>query len=365
MAQKMIRILIVDDNSFHRKILTEALSEIEGIEVLGTANHGKMALDKIAQLNPDLITLDVEMPEMDGIETLRHLKHIAPQVTVIMVSAYTVQGAKVTMEALALGAFDFITKPEGTDLRRNIDDLRFQLKTIINASVVKKRTKSILDDYPLIDRLAPERAPAAAPVPGKSSISGSVDIVAIGTSTGGPKALTRVIPRLPHNLKVPVTIVLHMPPVFTSAFAESLDKDSSVSVVEARSGQRLEPATVYLAPGGKHMKVVRQEDTGKPGVLITDDPPENNCKPSADYLFRSVAGLYKDRALGVIMTGMGTDGALGLKLMKRQGARVIAQDQASSVVFSMPMEAIKAGVVDEVLDLERIADEITLIGGRR
>ncbi|MFC1614317.1 chemotaxis response regulator protein-glutamate methylesterase [Gemmatimonadota bacterium] len=361
----MIRVLIVEDNSFHRKILKEALSKVEGVEVLGTANNGKIALDKIAQLNPDLITLDVEMPEMDGIETLRHLKHIAPQITVIMVSAYTVQGARVTMEALALGAFDFITKPEGTDLKSNIDDLRFQLKAIINASVVRKKIRSILNGRLRDDRPVSESAPVDASLTGKSSISGPVDIVAIGTSTGGPRALTQVIPKLPHDLKVPVTIVQHMPPVFSTAFAESLDKESSVTVVEARSGQRLEPATVYLAPGGKHMKVVRQEKTGHPGVLITDDPPENNCKPSADYLFRSVADLYRNRALGVIMTGMGVDGALGLKLMKRRGARVIAQDQASCVVFSMPSEAIKAGAVDEVLRLERIADEIILIVNRR
>lgn len=192
-----------------------------------------------------------------------------------------------------------------------------------------------------------------------------IEIVAIGVSTGGPQALTQVIPNLPADLGVPVVIVQHMPPTFTAALAASLNEKSAVTVVEGQTGQMLEAGMVYIAPGGKQTKIIRQSNQPAPSLLITDDPPENHCKPSVDYLFRSVAHLYASRALGVIMTGMGTDGVLGLRLMKQQGARTLAQDAGSCVVFGMPMAAIKAGVVDAVVPLGQLATAISQHVGRR
>jgi two-component system chemotaxis response regulator CheB len=192
-----------------------------------------------------------------------------------------------------------------------------------------------------------------------------IEIVAIGVSTGGPQALTEVIPYLPANLAVPVVIVQHMPQTFTEALAAALNDKSVVTVVEGQHGQTLEAGVVYIAPGGKQMKIVQQSQSQAPHLLITDDPSENYCKPSVDYLFRSVAQLYANRALGVIMTGMGADGVRGLRLMKQQGAKILAQDAESCVVFGMPMEAIKAGVVDAVVPLKQLAAAIIQHVGRR
>jgi two-component system chemotaxis response regulator CheB len=193
----------------------------------------------------------------------------------------------------------------------------------------------------------------------------SIEIVAIGVSTGGPQALTEVLPHLPADLGVPVVIVQHMPQTFTGALAASLNDKSAVTVVEGENGQMLEAGVVYIAPGGKQMKIVQQSPRQAPNLLMTDDPPENYCKPSVDYLFRSVAHLYANRALGVIMTGMGSDGVLGLRLMKQQGAKILAQDAETCVVFGMPMEAIKAGVVDAVVPLGQLATAIVHYIGRR
>jgi two-component system, chemotaxis family, protein-glutamate methylesterase/glutaminase len=196
-------------------------------------------------------------------------------------------------------------------------------------------------------------------------IQAPIEIVAIGVSTGGPQALIEVIPYLPANLAVPVVIVQHMPQTFTGALAASLNDKSVLTVIEGHNGQTLEAGMVYIAPGGKQMKIVQQSQRQAPNLLMTDDPPENHCKPSVDYLFRSVAHLYAHRALGVIMTGMGADGVQGLRLMKQQGAKILAQDAASCVVFGMPMEAIKAGVVDAVVPLGQLAAAIIQHVGRR
>jgi two-component system chemotaxis response regulator CheB len=366
MTTEPIRVLVVDDTSLYRKLLSDVLRQIEGTEVVGTAGNGTIALAKVAQAHPDVLTLDVEMPAMDGLETLRRLRAVAPQVGVIMVSAHTTQGAKITMEALDLGALDFITKPEGKDPAQNMADLRRQLHPLLSTFRTRKRVKSLLrsPNGPVSRRPAaaaqargtlPLPAEPGAPRPAAPPPSGRIDIVAIGVSTGGPQALAQLIPQLPGQLGVPIVVVQHMPPMFTAALAESLDRKSALTVVEGQHEQILAPNTVYLAPGGKHMKIVRQGAQQHPCLLITNDPPENHCKPSVDYLFRSVAQGYGNRALGVIMTGMGADGTLGLRLMKRQGATVLAQDEASCVVFGMPLEAIKAGVVDAVVPLEQLA----------
>lgn len=360
MAQEKVRVLIVDDTAFYRKIIKDVLMTFPDIEVIGSAPNGKIALDKIRQLNPDIITLDIEMPEMDGLETLRRLKVVRREVMAVMVSSHTKKGAKITMEALELGAFDFIAKPDSADLNKNIEDIKSQFKPVINAFLTKRAVRSVSAQAAGVPNGVSSAADIAARM---SKITSFVrpKIVAVGISTGGPQALAEVIPKLPGDLSAPVVIVQHMPPVFTKALAESLDKKSAVNVTEGKSGQVLEPASVYIAPGGSQMKVVSKPGTNKSLLAVTGDPPENHCKPSADYLFRSVANLYKNRSLGVIMTGMGADGALGLRLMKRNGCRVIAQDQQSCVVYGMPMEAVKAGVVDIILPLNQIAGKITQI----
>lgn len=377
MTTEPIRALVVDDTSLYRKLLSDVLHQIEGIEVIGTANNGTIALAKVAQTHPDVLTLDVEMPGMDGLETLRRLRDVAPQVGVIMVSAHTTHGAKVTMEALDLGALDFITKPEGKNPAQNIADLRRQLYPLLSTFRTRKQVKSLLrsPNSPVSRRPAagPE-AGSPLPLPIEQAIpqrlpgapaSGRIEIVAIGISTGGPQALAQLIPKLPGHLGVPIVVVQHMPPMFTAALAESLDRKSALTVVEGQHEQILAPNTVYIAPGGKQMKIVRQGAQQHSCLLITDDPPENHCKPSVDYLFRSIAQGYGNRALGVIMTGMGADGTLGLRLMKRQGATVLAQDETSCVVFGMPMEAIKAGVVDAIIPLDQLATAVCQRVSRR
>jgi len=353
----MIRVLVVDDSILYRMTLKEILAGIEGVEVIGMASDGDEALQKIVLFKPDLVTLDVEMPGKSGLEVLQELKRLPVETSVIMCSALTSSGAQTTIEALENGAFDFISKPDGPDRQRNTEEMRLQLKTKLAFFIARQKLRAITRaSAPSPAKVAPVVPPAPTAVPARGVKK--LDVVALGVSTGGPTALNRIIPMLPKNLPVPLVLVIHMPPVFTATFAKGLDSKSQIRVLEAAEGQVIEPGTVYVAPGGKQMQVVRHNLTGKPLLRMTDDPPENFCKPSVDYLFRSVAEVFGDRSLGVIMTGMGADGVLGLKKMKQSGARTVAQDEQSCVVFGMPMEAIKAGVVDEVLPLDKIPERI-------
>jgi len=364
-----LKALVVDDSALYRKILSDLVSELPDVELLGTAPNGRIAMEKIERSAPDFITLDFEMPEMDGLEVLRKLKAASSPVKAIMVSAHTKAGASVTMQALEMGAYDFITKPDTSSLVESKAELSSQLKGLVGALQARSRFRLDLSSSP--KPAAPRPAappPQPSPFPQQGFASGIAqrmravassrpDIVAIGISTGGPNALSQVIPKLPANLRVPVVLVQHMPPMFTAALAESLGRKSAIAVYEASEGMEIKPGGVYIAPGGKHMRL----EKSPAGVLfskITEDPPENNCRPAADYLFRSVAKLFGSSALGVIMTGMGADGVKGLAVMKGLGAKVLAQDEASCVVYGMPMEAVKAGVVDIVAPLDRIADEI-------
>jgi two-component system chemotaxis response regulator CheB len=373
-----LRVLVVDDTVTFRKILSDALADIPGVEVVGTAHHGKMALDRIQTLKPDLVTLDIEMPEMDGLEVLEAIHSQKIDVGVIMVSSFTRRGSELTIRALELGAFDFITKSTEGDFAQNRENIRSALAPLLKAFSQRRDIRAILHNVhgtPGGTSSSQERtvsAPAARqPLPpssGQISISQPMlpavgtgikrpELVLIGVSTGGPNALAKVIPALPANLGVPVLIVQHMPPMFTRTLAESLDKQSPLKVKEAEHNELAQPNIVYIAPGGKQMKVT----TGQGGgvlIQITDDLPENNCKPSVDTLFRSASQHFPGRVCAVIMTGMGSDGTLGLRLIKRQHARVIAQDEASCVVFGMPKEAIAAGVVDVISPLDGIAGEI-------
>ncbi len=344
-----IKALVIDDSVLYRKILSDALSAFPNVEVVGTAHNGKAGIEKIKKTSPDFITLDFEMPEMNGIETLNEIKNQNLNVKTIMISSQTQEGAKVTLDALNAGAFDFIAKPTGGNFVENTKTLSKEILPLIRTLSFKSRLKTSV----LKRKESLLRPKISVP---KSTLKMPCKIIALGISTGGPTALAKVIPLLPASLKVPLVLVQHMPPVFTKALADSLNKKSQVNVVEAEDKMQLTPGTVYIAPGAKQMKV---EHKFSGNILrITDAPPENNCKPSVDYLFRSVSEVYKSACLGVIMTGMGADGTKGLKVMKEHNIKVIAQDKDSCVVFGMPMEAIKADVVDVITPLDNIANEI-------
>ena len=362
MAMNKIRVLVVDDTALYRKIIRDVLSDFSEVDVVGSAPNGKIALSKIETLKPDLITLDQEMPEIDGMETLRQIKARNLNVAAIMVSAHTTKGAKITVQALDLGAFDFIAKPDSNDINTNIESLKTQFGPKIEA-LQNRLGKRLASTKPVPEPIR-TLAQAAPLTPEKGlGIKGKPKIIAFGVSTGGPKALAEVIPRIPATIGVPIVIVQHMPPVFTKALADSLDKKSQIKVVEGTDGQILQAGTAYIAPGGKQMKIAAGPGGTNLHLVITDDAPENHCKPAVDYLFRSVSNVYPGYSLAVIMTGMGRDGTLGLRLLKRQGAHVLAQNESTCVVYGMPMEAIKAGVVDEVLPLSSIAGKITGIIG--
>jgi two-component system chemotaxis response regulator CheB len=363
-----LRVLVVDDTAIFRKILSDALADIPGVEVVGTAHHGKMALTRIQTLKPDLVTLDIEMPEMDGLEVLEALRAQKIDTGVIMVSAFTRRGSELTIRALELGAFEFITKATEGDYAQNCAHIRATLAPMLKAYAQRQEIRGILRNtqsviQPPHARTPPPGSPASPPVRMESALhappgtENKYSMVLIGISTGGPNALAKVIPALPAGLGVPVFIVQHMPAMFTRTLAESLDKQCTLRVKEAEQNELAQPNTVYIAPGGKHMKVAVGQG-GTPLIQITEDPPENNCRPSVDVLFRSAAHQFPGRICAVIMTGMGSDGTLGLRLIKRHPARVIAQDEASCIVFGMPKEAIAAGVVDVVCPLEGIAGEI-------
>lgn len=346
------RILIVDDTAIFRRVVTQALLDAPGVEVAGTASNGRLALARMSAVHPDLLTLDLEMPEMSGIELLEALGHYADRPGVIVLSSQTTRGAQLTLRALELGAFDFITKPEGGSVEENIAALRARLLPMVKAFVRKREIREIL-------RPGPAREATAAPpeaIEPRPRRTGR-PFVLIAVSTGGPAALSKLIPQLPPNLGVPVLIVQHMPPLFTGPLAASLALKSQLPVTEAVDAEGALPDHVYIAPGGKQMKVV----PGKSGELvirITDDPPEQNYKPCADYLFRSAALNFPGNAIAVILTGMGSDGTHGLKMLKRGGCFAIAQDEASCVVFGMPKEAIATGVVDAVVPLDQVASAI-------
>jgi two-component system chemotaxis response regulator CheB len=345
----------------YRKIVSDVLAELPMVEVVGSAANGKIALDKTAQLHPDLLVLDVEMPEVDGLEVLRRLKSVAPAVGAIMLSAFTAQGAQTTVTCLELGAFDFVLKPSAGTLEENVQRLRSELRPRLAAYARKRDVQTILGQTPARSTRGSQApspvsrsfgspdmpAPRGGPVP---------EVVAIGISTGGPKALSEMLPRLPADFPVPIVIVQHMPPVFTKSLADDLNRRCPLRVREAEDRQVLGVGDVLFAPGGTQMKVRRDGECVR--VAITDDPPENSCKPAADYLFRSVVQAYGGSTLGVIMTGMGSDGTAGCRLIKQAGGRLIAQDAASCVVYGMPRGPIEEGLADVVAPLDRIASEM-------
>jgi two-component system chemotaxis response regulator CheB len=355
MLEMTLRTLVVDDSGMYRKIIQHALESLPNVEIVGTASNGRIALIKAASLKPDLITLDIEMPEMDGLETLEHLRTDMPDVSAIVFSNYTTEGARITLKALELGAFDFIPKPSSGSLAENTDEFKSRIMPIIDALIRLKREAKRKQTHPR--RIQAVLHPAVRSA-GFNRGMGKSKAVAIGISTGGPVALTRVLPGIPSDIDASIFIVQHMPPLFTDALAKKLDLISQIQVKEAVNGETIQSGTAYIAPGGKQMGVESFHPKDSMIIRVTDDPPENNCRPSADYLFRSVARAYGRYATGVIMTGMGHDGTEGLRQMKECGAVIIAQDEATSAVYGMPRKPVELGIVDVIAPLGTISEEI-------
>lgn len=352
-----IGILVVDDSIMVRRLVTEEIDAQPDMHVVGSANNGRIALEKAAQLRPDLITLDIEMPEMDGLTALNHLRESHPKTPVIMFSSLTELGAKATLEALSRGASDFFAKPHGAGgLEASRQVIRSELIPAIRALCVRKQAALTAPIKPVAPR-------AALPVrDGKQATR--IDVLAIGASTGGPNALAEIFAKLPARLPVPILLVQHMPPMFTQMLAERLTKSSPIATVEAKSGMELLPGRAYIAPGDYHLVVTRDGD--KLLTEIHQEPHENACRPAVDPLFRSVAKLYGANCLGIVLTGMGQDGLRGSEAICAAGGTVIAQDEATSIVWGMPGFVTRAGLASKVLPLPQIADEIIerLRGGR-
>jgi two-component system chemotaxis response regulator CheB len=343
-----IRVLIVDDSVVIRRLVTHALEEDPAIEVVGSASNGLIALQRIAQQNPNVITLDIEMPEMDGLETLRHIRRDYPDTRVIMFSTMTERGAAVTLSALTLGADDYVTKAsnEGS-LDRSMARLREELIPKVKQFFHLPATKP---PFTL--------QKAAAFTPGKLCPK----VVVIGVSTGGPTALAKILPDLPESFPLPVLVVQHMPPLFTRLLAERLQASCHLAVEEAAQGTPIVAGKIFIAPGDFHLKVF----SGGNGVcaLLDQAPPENSCRPSVDALFASIATIYGGAVIAVILTGMGQDGLRGAQILKAQGASIVAQDEASSVVWGMPGAVVNAGLADRVLPLDQVIPEVMRIASR-
>jgi two-component system chemotaxis response regulator CheB len=338
---RKIRVLIVDDSALVRKLMVEMISADPGIEVVGTAQDPYVARERIKSLCPDVLTLDVEMPRMDGITFLRNLMRLHPM-PVVMVSSLTDKGAQVTLDALALGAVDFVSKPK-LDLASTLNDYAAEIVAKIKMAA-KSRVRPRADEPP-----AP---PAAGPAPTKGHFRTTDRIIAIGASTGGTEAIKEVLMQLPADCPG-IVISQHIPQAFSGPFARRMNSLSPMSVDEARDGQQIVPGHVYIAPGNHHLLVER--DGARYICRLSQAPAVNRHRPSVDVMFRSVASNVGRNAMGVILTGMGSDGAQGLKEMREAGAWTVAQDEASSVVWGMPGEAVALDAAATVLPLERIA----------
>ena len=346
------RILIVDDSVVIRQLLREVLAGDPQLEVAGVAANGRIALAMLNQVSPDLVTLDVEMPEVDGLETLKRLRQSHPRLPVIMFSTLTERGAQVTIESLAFGASDYVTKPSNVG----------------SVTVAKERIREqLIPKIKALCKLSSE-TPSATPVQPRSSApvraqsrqqqrATTVDVVAIGCSTGGPNALAEVLPNLPANFAVPVVVVQHMPATFTRFLAQRLDGICALRVREAVSGEPLQPGTIWIAPGDFHLKVLKS--AAGPQLAIEQSPAENSCRPSVDVLFRSMVAAYGGSVLAVVLTGMGQDGLRGCKELYEVGAHIVVQDETTSVVWGMPGFVAREQIADRVLPLQEIGLEIT------
>ncbi|MBI3592320.1 MAG: chemotaxis response regulator protein-glutamate methylesterase [Nitrospirae bacterium] len=350
----MVKILIVDDSAFMRNVLSNMLSSDPEIKIVGTARDGLDAIEKIGRLKPDIVTMDIEMPRMDGIAALRHIMETDP-LPVIMVSSITTEGAKVTLDALDIGAVDFIPK-NLSELSVNIVKIKEilidKIKHIARSGAVKRRIRPADKSV-----TAPKAVEIPRHMPVRTTGERRVGIVSIGTSTGGPKALQEIIPKLPKDFPVPIVIAQHMPPNFTGPFAERLNQRSQIEVREATEGELVKAGVALIAPGRGHMRVARVRGI-ETVISISENKEEFIYRPSVDALMSSVAEFFPGRALGVILTGMGNDGLKGLTQLKKTGGRIFAQNEDTCVVYGMPKAVVDAGIADKILSIEEMAGEI-------
>jgi len=352
-----LRVLVVDDSVVMRRLLSDALAKDPDLLVVATAASGRVALAKMGTAKPDVITLDIEMPDMDGLATLRELRAAWPNLPVIMCSALTERGASITLDALALGASDYVTKPtHGHDPTAFAATLAAKVKAVGRQQPVRATPTSAAPSTTSNPTRGVPPKPANRPPTTSIARPNRADVVAIGVSTGGPNALATLLPGLPADLAVPVVIVQHMPPLFTRLLAERLGRGGHLPVSEAVPGEPLRPGHVYIAPGDHHLVVVGPR--AQPTLALTSDPPENSCRPAVDVLFRSVAEVYGPAALAVVLTGMGQDGLRGAEQIRKMGGQVLAQDQASSVVWGMPGFIAQAGLAEAVVPLSGMAEAI-------
>jgi two-component system chemotaxis response regulator CheB len=359
-TERRIRILIVDDSVVMRTLLRSVVSTDASFEVAGTAANGESALQAIESLHPDLVLLDVEMPVMDGLTTLREMQARGHRTPIIMCSSLTQRGARVTIEGLACGASDYVTKPAGQNSR----DAALQTLAQDLIPKIKALTRR-QQDAPSLN-IAANRLPRVSPVPAAApSCPGVPSVVVIGVSTGGPAALDVVLPTLPRCFPLPVLVVQHMPELFTSLLAERLDSRCPLCVREASEGAPVQAGTITIARGTWHLELLAAaQRSASPTLHLTQAPPENHCRPAVDVLFRSVASVYGGSVVAVVLTGMGSDGLAGCRVLRSAGSTVLAQDQATSAVWGMPGTVAAAGLADRVLPLGAIGPEIVRLAGR-
>lgn len=354
-----LKALVVDDSVIFQKIISEVLRGIPGVGEVSVAGTGTEGLAMVGSVKPDVVFLDLHLPDMDGMEVLVHIKNRYAGTRVVIVSGLSSEGAALTVKALSRGAQQFISKPSGAGFQESVTKLTSELEPVIKTVTLQMNLDNRVNTpQPLIrPRVAPTPQPAApAPARGRQSYW----VVGLAVSTGGPEALTHVIPRLPANFPLPVVMVQHMPPLFTQSLAQSLDKKSQVPVTEAQAGDVLQPGHVYIAPGGKHMVI--REVGGRPVVALNEDPPEQSVRPAADVLFRSLSTYPGGNSvLSVVMTGMGEDGLAGLKLLNASGTYCLTQTEDTCVVYGMPRAVDNAGLSNEKVPLNKIAERMTTL----
>jgi two-component system chemotaxis response regulator CheB len=338
-----IRVLVVDDSGIIRRLISDVVNREDDMTVCGTAENGRIAVERARELKPHVMTLDVEMPELSGLEALPQIRKQNPMLPIVMFSTLTVGGGKATLEALSNGASDFVTKPNDSGgLTNALARIRADLIPKIRALAARET--------------APVRRPVTPPKQSRGPFP-RPECVAIAVSTGGPRALEQLVPLFAADFPVPIVAVQHMPATFTKLLAERLDRMSSITVTEAVHGEPVEARHMYIAPGEHHLTIKRSGTTTR--VALNDGPPEHSCRPAADVLFRSAVGVYGPRVLGVVLTGMGEDGSGGARAISDAGGRVIVQDRNSSVVWGMPGAVVQAGLADGEFALDEIAPEIT------
>ncbi len=367
MSTASLRVLIVDDTALYRKILTDAAAQVPGLEVAAAVASGPIALTRLATDPVDLVLLDVFMPEMNGPEVLERIRRDYPRIAVVMISGATGADAAITINALAAGALDFIPKPQTASFADGMSRLRSQLAHVVRLVQIRRIGSTPSSSAPSSSIPAPSsKLPAPnSPLPAPRSAAPrsarpplNLDVLLIGVSTGGPKTLQELLPRLPADFRLPIVLVQHMPPLFTRTLAEQLDKVCALRVKEAADGDLVRPGHILIAPGGRHLEIFRQPD-GALTTRLTDAPPVNSCRPAVDVLFQSAARCGLRGALSLILTGMGEDGANGVAALKAAlPTWSIAQDEATCVIYGMPAAVVRRDLADEILPLPAIAPRL-------